>query len=271
MDLLEINNQEYAVEIHQKKENLPYLLMLHGFMGDRRVFDHLIEGLSESCNPVTIDLLGHGESSKSTDPERYHEIHQVDDIIKIIYTLSLSPVFLYGYSMGGRLALKTALHKPTLFDGLVLESTNCGISDTTKRKERQKADDARTQRIQENFKQFLADWSELELFKSPAPIEDGLSQKYQSIQLEQSPNAMAASLHGFGSGNMLPACKELSSLNIPVLLLAGSADTKYQRINQTLLEKLPSGNFSSIEAGHRVHLDNPPALIQKLNDFIPYN
>lgn len=268
MEQILVNNQEYAVQIHQKKENLPYLLMLHGFMGDHRVFDHLIAGLSESCNPVTVDLLGHGESSKSTDSERYHETDQIDDIINIIYTLSLGPVILYGYSMGGRLALKTSLHKPTLLDGLILESTNCGISETTKRKERQKTDAARAQRIQENFEQFLADWSELDLFESPLGVDESLSQKYQAIQLEQSPNAMAASLHGFGSGSMSPACDTLSTLNLPVLLLGGSADEKYQEINQYLAEHLPNATFSSIKAGHRVHLDNPSVLINEISNFL---
>lgn len=268
MDRVKINNQEYAVAIHQRKKNLPRLLMLHGFMGDHRAFDHLIDRLCESCNPVTIDLLGHGDSSKPADPTRYDESHQVDDIVQLIYSLNLFPLLLYGYSMGGRLALKTALHKPTLFDGLILESTNCGISDPQKRRERRRTDAARAKEIEEDFEQFLAGWSRLDLFESPLGVDESLSQKYQAIQLEQSPNALSASLCGFGTGSMSPVCNTLSTLNLPILLLGGSADEKYQEINQYLAEQLPNATFSSIKAGHRVHLDNPSVLINEISNFL---
>jgi 2-succinyl-6-hydroxy-2,4-cyclohexadiene-1-carboxylate synthase len=268
MKLLEINSQEYAVQIHQQDQRLPYVLMLHGFMGDHRVFDHLVEELSESCNPVAVDLLGHGASSKPADPLRYNENNQMDDIVAIINTLNLDPVFLYGYSMGGRLALKTALHRPTLFNGLVLESTNCGISDPQKRKNRQKVDAARAQKIEEDFEQFLSNWNRLDLFKSPAPIEDTLVRKYQDIQLEQSPKALSASLFGFGTGSMSPVCNQLEKLDLPVLLIAGSEDEKYQQINRSLVDQIPNATFSSIKAGHRTHLDNPAAVISEIHNFL---
>ncbi len=268
MERISVNDHEYAMHIHQQSNNLPHLLMLHGFMGDHRAFDHLVDNLSMFSNPISIDLLGHGTSSRPTDPSRYNEINQVDDIISIIHTKNLAPLFLSGYSMGGRLALKTALHKPSLFEGLILESTNCGISDSQQRKDRQKVDATRAQQIEEDFNHFLEDWSKLDLFKSPTPIDQTLSQKYQKIQFEQSPKALSASLQGFGTGSMTPVCGKLSTLSLPTLLLAGSADEKYQEINQYLVEQLPNATFSSITAGHRVHLDNPTDFIDSINDFL---
>lgn len=267
MEQVSVNNQEYVVYIHQHNDTLPYLLMLHGFMGDHRVFDHLIDELCESCNPVTIDLLGHGASSKPIDPSRYNETNQIEDVVSIIQEKNLSPLFLYGYSMGGRLALKTALNSPSLFNGLILESTNCGISDPQKRKERQKADAKRAQQIEKDFDQFLADWSKLDLFKSPISVDKPLARKYQHIQLDQLPGALAASLNGFGTGSMSPVCDKLSTLNLPTLLLGGSADEKYQRVNQNLLEQLPNATFRSIKAGHRIHLNNPSILTDRVNNF----
>ncbi|PAU95694.1 2-succinyl-6-hydroxy-2,4-cyclohexadiene-1-carboxylate synthase [Aliifodinibius salipaludis] len=268
MEQISVNNQEYAVYVHQHNDTLPYLLMLHGFMGDHRVFDHLIDELCELYNPVTIDLLGHGASSNPSDPSRYNEDNQIKDIVSIIQTKNLSPLFLYGYSMGGRLALKVTLNSPSLFNGLILESTNCGISDSQKRKERQKADGARARQIKEDFEQFLADWSKLNLFKSPLPVDKSLARKYQHIQHDQSPGALAASLNGFGTGSMSPVCHKLSELNLPTLLLGGSADEKYQGINQYLADQLPNATFWSIKAGHRIHLNNPSILTNRVNDFL---
>lgn len=268
MKFVEVNNTTYACKIHQRDEYLPYLLMLHGFMGDRRVFEHLINELCECCNPITLDLLGHGKSMKPTDPDRYHENKQVDDILNLIQELEISPLFLFGYSMGGRLALKTALKNPDIFEGLILESTNCGISDKSKREERCQTDEQRALAIENNFDDFLAKWKELALFQSPSPIKEELTQEYQRIQQEQNPYAMAASLRGFGNGSMIPVCHKLNQLHLPVLLLAGSYDEKYQQINRYLAEQLPNATFSSIRAGHRTHLDNPSAFVSELNNNI---
>src|SRR5699024_8872287 len=231
---------------------LPRLLMLHGFMGDHRVFNHLMDGLSKFCNPVTVDLMGHGRSSKPANPERYYEKQQVDDLATLIGQLDISPLFLHGYSMGGRLALKTALAHPDLFRGLILESTNCGITDDQERKHRRQTDCQRANRITDNFEHFLRHWQQLPLFKSPGPVDLKLREKYAAIQQSQSPEAIAASLRGFGSGRMQPYCGELSRLQLPALLMAGSADEKYQQINQALVQKLPNAHFSSIQAGHRI-------------------
>ncbi len=254
--------------MHQQKEGLPFLLMLHGFMGDHRVFDHLIADLRGFCNPLTLDLLGYGESSKPTSKHRYDEQHQIADIKAFINHLDADKLYLHGYSMGGRLALKTALHTSGELEGLILESTTCGITDQSKRKERRRADSKRADQIETDFQRFLTRWKELELFKSPLSANETLTQKYHQIQAGQSPGALAASLRGFGTGSMTPACNELKQLDLPVLLIAGSADEKYQRINRYLENQFPNATFQSIKAGHRVHLDNPSELIKKINSFM---
>lgn len=271
MEMIEVNNVSYTCEIHQRDENLPWLLMLHGFMGDHRVFDHLIDELSESCNPITLDLLGHGKSSKPNDPARYHESKQINDIFKLIQQLNLSPLYLFGYSMGGRLALKTALAAPEVFRGLILESTTSGINDESKRKQRRQTDEKRAQQIENDYQEFLNKWEKLALFQSPLPINKELVQRYHNAQSEQDPKAMAASMRGFGTGSMRPAFSDLKQFPLPVLLIAGSEDQKYQQINNYLVNQFPDAIFSSVPAGHRTHLDNPEAFLSELKNFIDIN
>lgn len=268
MKHLTVNNQEYTVTVHQQKNALPYLLMLHGFMSDQRVFSHLVDDLSHFCNPITVDLLGFGQTAKPDSPQRYQEKHQVADLYSLIQQLKPKPLFLYGYSMGGRLTLQMVSKHAELFKGLILESTNCGISDPEQRKARQQIDAERAQTITSNFEKFLAEWKNLDLFRSPLPRNEQLCSNYLKIQSEQSPPALAASLMGFGTGSMSPVCDKLKTITLPTLLIAGSADEKYQHINQHLSEQLPNATFSSIEAGHRIHLDNPTVLVDKINHFL---
>lgn len=268
---LEINGTRYGCRIHQRDKNIPWLLMLHGFMGDHRVFEHLVDRAQTFCNPITPDLLGFGESGKPANPERYREDQQLEDIQQLVKILDTTPLFLYGYSMGGRLALKIALKNPTLFQGVILESTTCGIIEPTKRRERRKTDARRASQIRQNYRNFLSRWQNLKLFQSPLPVDNELEKKYRHIQLQQAPPALANSLAGFGTGTMSPACDELKQLSLPVLLLAGSADEKYQQVNNYMVKELPNATFSSIEAGHRVHLDNPDKFLAEIKTFIDLN
>jgi 2-succinyl-6-hydroxy-2,4-cyclohexadiene-1-carboxylate synthase len=291
MNKLKINGVEYAIEIQQDDASLPYLFMLHGFMGDGRVFHPMTEILREACNPITVDLLGHGETEKIYDPHRYREEQQWADIIEIVkQTAEIimgvkrgntragttttartggTPYlpFLYGYSMGGRLALKTALQAPEVFGGLILESTNYGISDEAKRADRRQADARRARQIKEDYPAFLREWEKLPLFKSPHKTDEKLENRYKEIHLAQDPKAMAASLEGFGTGAMEPLQSATHYKN-SAMIVAGTVDQKYMKISQSLTSYFSEAQFFPISAGHRVHLDNPAQLGRETMSFI---
>lgn len=270
---LNTNGVKYTIRIYREDTSLPYLLMLHGFMGDSRGFGHLVERLSKTCNPVTVDLLGHGKTEKVYDPDRYDENRQIEDILSIVKSIGMSPVFLYGYSMGGRLALKTVQAEPDLFKGLILESTTFGIIDAKTRKERQETDKMRAQAIQKDFPGFLKEWEALPLFQSENESRNQSSEKfsYKQIHSEQDPEALAASLRGFGTGFMTPVTKRDQKYNGPVLLLAGSDDRKYIEIHKKLNQFFGKAKTRILVAGHRIHIDNPENLMCEIKLFIEQN
>ncbi len=268
---LNINGVRYAMRVHRDNPSLPFLLMLHGFMGDSRGFNHLAEGLSKTCNPIFVDLLGHGKTEKIYDPDRYRETRQTEDIISIVKSIVMSPVFLYGYSMGGRLALKTAQAEPELFKGLILESTTFGIIDDKARKERQETDKLRAKAIREDFTGFLKEWEDLPLFQTENESHNQQAKSYKHIHSEQDPKALAASLIGFGTGFMTPVTKRDQKYSGPVLLLAGSNDQKYIDIHKNLEQFFGQVETRTLAAGHRVHVDNPENILREIKLFIEQN
>lgn len=266
---LEVRGKTYHIEVHQHHEGLPLLVLLHGFMGSGEVFTHLVPDLKKFANPVTIDLLGHGSTEGDPLPERYNLYEQTEDLFTILHNFHPDPVFLHGYSMGGRLALHYALAFPNTIRGLILESTTWGIDDAGERAERQKLDEQRARAIEADYKRFLNFWTRLPLFDNGIDVPASRQNRYEKIQQSQMPSSMSNSLIGFGTGVMPSAKSGLDKLDIPVLILAGEADDRYCSLAKEMDQMIPDSRASIIErAGHRIHMENPGAFLSELESFI---
>lgn len=264
---LRVRGISYYINQHQDNPNLPNLILLHGFLGSGKVFEHLIPHLKSYCNPITIDLLGHGKTEGAELHYRFSTKEQVADLIKLISEQISSPIFLYGYSMGARLALQIALIRPDLLQGLMLESGTFGIEDETERQARQALDASRADQIMGNFKGFLDEWKTKPLFQSSLSNEQLTS--INEIQKNQNSTWMANSLLGFGTGTMPCVRNNLSDIACPTKLIVGEQDTKFCHINQTMNREINSSSLSIVEdSNHRVHLEQPLTCAEILKIFI---
>lgn len=254
----------YHIQKHTENEELPDLVLLHGFLGSGKVFDSIISDLSKFCNPITIDLLGHGESEGAELHYQFSTKEQVGGLVHIFNSLFDKPFFLYGYSMGGRLALQFAINHSHKLNGLILESATFGIESEQERIARQSLDAERADHILGNFSSFLEEWKTMPLFQSSKT--DG---NLESIHKQQNPLWMANSLLGFGTGTMPFIKNQLHQVSCPSLLVAGERDTKFCSINSAMSKSITSCDFYVIaDSGHRIHIDNPKGLLNYLQIFI---
>ncbi|MBD3615546.1 MAG: 2-succinyl-6-hydroxy-2,4-cyclohexadiene-1-carboxylate synthase [Gracilimonas sp.] len=262
---IRVRGISYHLKIHQEKETLPYLVLMHGFMGSGKSFAHLTPALKTFCNPITIDLLGHGDTDGAELHYRFSAKEQVADLTKLISEQLRIPLFLYGYSMGGRLALQLALHRPDLYKGLILESSTFGIEGETEQQARQALDARRSDAILGNFEGFLEDWEKMPLFTSSTAKKELLKQAAE-IQKQQNPFWLANSLQGFGTGTMPCIRHRLPDISIPVHLIAGEKDTKFVHLNRQMEKELPDAKLHIVKkAGHRVYLDKPENIVSIIN------
>ena len=241
-------------------------MMLHGFMGSSGVFQHFIEDIKSFCNPILIDLAGHGKTESTSDPARYTAQRQAEQLVSIIQRLNFQHLYLYGYSMGGRLAFQLLASNPELFSGAIIESSHCGLSSEKERIARIKLDENRAELIESNFDNFIEDWNQLPLFEHTPPE---LKSQYKEIMMNQKPDNMAASLRGFGAGRMPNVCTEVKKLSIPLALVAGEFDSKYVSSMDQINDQFESSDLHIVEkAGHRVHADRPDQLILILKKLL---
>jgi len=95
------------------------IVVLHGLFGSKRNWKRLAERLSREAEAdvYTVDLRHHGESP-NTGPFNITEM--AGDVCRFIDRVGLSPAFLLGHSVGGKVALQAALKCPWSAAGLIL-------------------------------------------------------------------------------------------------------------------------------------------------------
>lgn len=94
------------------------VVLLHGFLEERGMWNNYADELSKDFNVVCIDLMGQGES------ECLGYVHSMTDQAEAIRTVleaeNLNAFFIVGHSMGGYIALELARLYPEKIKGLVL-------------------------------------------------------------------------------------------------------------------------------------------------------
>jgi 2-succinyl-6-hydroxy-2,4-cyclohexadiene-1-carboxylate synthase len=206
----------------------------------------------ERYRPLGLDLPGHGSFADAERPFTFAGC--VDRV------LARAPerFVLCGYSLGGRVALHVALAAPERVTRLVLVSTTAGIENAVERAERSAADHRLADELERvPFENFIERWRTQPLFADEPPEVGELAREDQR---RNRPDALAAVLRGIGSGEMTPLWDRLGELTMPVTILVGDRDAKFQALGRRMIELLPAGELAILPGGHGLPLENPAAV-----------
>jgi len=169
-----------------------------------------------------------------------------------------------GYSMGGRLSLRLALDRPDLVHGLVLVSASPGITDAGERAARARSDEALAQSIErDGVAVFLDRWLAQPMFATVPSDAPGLAER-STLDAPY----VAGCLRVLGAGRMHPMWDELGSLTMPVALVTGTLDEKYDAIATAMCTRLRAPVVHvRLEGGHALPLEQPVALAAVIAEF----
>ena len=120
MSYADVNGQHLWYEVHGTGKPL---VLLHGGYGSTETFAPIRPALAARRRLIAVDLQGHGRTADTDRPLRYESL--ADDVAALLRHLDLPAVDLLGYSLGGGVALRTAIQHPDLVRRLVLVSTPC--------------------------------------------------------------------------------------------------------------------------------------------------
>ncbi|SEL58794.1 Pimeloyl-ACP methyl ester carboxylesterase [Stigmatella aurantiaca] len=113
-----INGLELYYEVHGKGRPL---VLLHGGLGSTSMFGDNLKALAKHYKVIAVDLQGHG---RTADIDRPLSVElMADDVAALIQHLKLGRADVFGYSLGGGVALLVGVRHPELVNKLVIVST----------------------------------------------------------------------------------------------------------------------------------------------------
>ncbi|KRB53988.1 alpha/beta fold hydrolase [Flavobacterium sp. Root186] len=235
------------------------IVMLHGFLENKKMWAKYVNLFSEKYRVITIDLLGHGES----DCLSY--VHEMEDNANVVYevlqSLKIEKATILGHSMGGYVALAFAELFPENIKKLVLLNSTSKEDSAEKKLNRTRAIKA----VKQNYVNFVS-LAIANLFSenNRTRLADEI-EKVREQALKTPLQGIVASLEGM----KIRKDREwlLHENRFPVLLILGKKDPVLNYEESLAQIKDTTAELVSFEDGHMSHIENKEELLPVLLDF----
>jgi 2-succinyl-6-hydroxy-2,4-cyclohexadiene-1-carboxylate synthase len=220
--------------------------MLHGFTGSPASFARIATPRSAS-----VPTLG-GHLDQPASADFWAEVER-------LAALDPAATRLFGYSLGGRLALGLLARYPDRYERAILVSVHPGLRTEAQRTERCNQDDRFVRLLRERgLAEFVSAWEALPLWQTQRVLPEAVRSAKRRERLAHTAEGLAYSLAGVGLGCMPDLRSELAQAACSVDLLVGAQDAKFVTLAEELCGILPRARLSvAAGAGHDLVLERP--------------
>jgi 2-succinyl-6-hydroxy-2,4-cyclohexadiene-1-carboxylate synthase len=243
------------------------LVLLHGFTQGPGSWDRLVDELDPSYEIVRVTLPGHGPAEGASAHARLGFEAAAGAVAEAVAAAAgPEPAVWFGYSLGGRLALRAALDRPDLVGALVLLGATAGIEEPEPRAARVEMDERLASGLErKGLERFVDGWLAQELFARLPPAAAGVEERRAATV-----DGLSSALRLLGTGAQVPVWDRLAEIGVPVLVLAGEHDSKFSALAYRLAAGIGHGAGISFVpgAGHAAHLERPRSVATILNRFL---
>ena len=128
---------------------------------------------------------------------------------------------------------------------------------------------ARIGRASVSFERFVDDWLDQPLFETQRSLPRAVRARERQRRIGNSPQYLARVLQELGTGRQSSFWAELSEVDVPVMVLTGELDPKFERIGNAMADRLRAVRRVTVAgAGHAVHLERPEDWLRSVIAFL---
>ncbi len=274
-----------AVHYQEVGEDGPVLVLIHGIGASYLSWYPVMDALAEQHRVLAIDLIGHG----FTPPHgRKATVHRNAELVAdFADVMSDQQVILVGNSMGGLVAMLTAVSRPDLVAGLVLVNTALPIvSVRSLSRERQRLawpllpivgnsaaryyyhERSIEQEVDETFALVLSEGTQVEPLHRAAAIELARARREMEWSIPAFTEAARSIAIELASARRFR--KTLHQISQPTLLLHGTDDQVVHPASaEWAARERPDWAFEMIPAmGHTPQIEDPELFVSLLEKWI---
>jgi len=238
--------------LHRSRKTTAQIVYVHGAGGSHLNWPAEMRRLP-GASVYALDLPGHG---RSTGTGRRTIGEYVAVLVSFLDTLGLADAVIVGHSMGGAVALETALSHPERIRGLVLIGSGARL----------RVAPAILQGIQEDFEgtvKLFGEW----VYGPDVP--DDLKRQGQQLMAETSPKVMYGD---FLACDAFDVMARLGEIHTPTLAITGTLDrltpVKYATF---VTQNIPGAQLVLVEnAGHMVMVERPRKVSEAVARFVTF-
>jgi pimeloyl-ACP methyl ester carboxylesterase len=222
---------------------------LHGLVDTLDIWKRLAPALEARGRVVRIDQRGHGESDAPPGP--YSRAQLASDVVGVLDAEGIDQTILIGHSMGGIVAMETALAYPERIAGLVL------IGTTSECREK------------------VAGWYERIAL---AGEQDGRAGLGRAIYGEKSTREIAGDAQGIAHVTRMlkslytdPLTPKLDHIQCPALMTVGEKDPMGPKASEIVYAAMPSGRAELLrvpDKGHWLQLEAVEPVVAALDAWL---
>ena len=237
----------------------PTLVLQHGFLGGSGYFAPQIAQLRQCHDVIAADLPGFAGSAAEPTPESIEGLSL--SLLGFLDGLGVERFSLLGHSMGGMVALQSALDQPARIERLILYGTSAsgrlpGRFETFERS----IERLREEGLEATVARIAATWF---VDGEAAPLYPLCLEAGRGVREE----AAIACLRAMPAWDVTD---RIGELKIPTLVLYGDRDRSYGHEDAVGLARgIPDARLCILpDCAHNVHLEKPALFNQVVADFL---
>jgi 3-oxoadipate enol-lactonase len=237
------------------------LTLVHGVGGDHELWNGVINALGRGYRILTMDLRGHGLSSKSKGPYSLDLFR--DDLLALLDHVGFKHTHLAGFSLGGLISQKVAIDAGDRLLSVAIISAIAGRTEQDFERVRERAALLRAQGAHGHLVNAVDRWFTDEFVENNPEVMEWRRKK----SLQNDPDSYAAAYQVFAENDL---ADQLHKVTVPTLAITGERDVgSPPRMSRLIADTVQDGSVIILpNLKHSVLLEAPDMIAGLLADFV---